>query len=119
MGGESSELERLQLQSKVWEPAGGRLLADLGDGDGKRALDVGCGSMGWLRLLSRWVGPTGSCVGTDTDERMLTAARAFVAGERLTAVELLQDDLFDSKLPEASFDLVHARFQLGPLGRFD
>ena len=119
MAGRLSELDRLQLQSRVWEPAGERLVAELGDGDGKRALDVGCGSMGWLRLLSRWTGPEGTCVGTDTDERMLTAARTFVADEKLTGVELVQDDLFASALPAGSFDLVHARFQLAPLGRFD
>jgi SAM-dependent methyltransferase len=119
MAGQLSELERLQLQSRVWEPAGERLVAGLGDGAGKRAVDVGCGSMGWLRVLSRWVGPTGTCVGTDTDERMLTAARTFVTDERLTGVELVADDLFDSALEAGSFDLVHARFQLAPLGRFD
>ncbi len=29
------------------------------DGQGARVLDVGCGAMGWLRLLSEWVGPPG------------------------------------------------------------
>ena len=119
MAGRLSELDRIQLQSRVWEPAGERLLAELGDGAGRRALDVGCGSLGWLRLLSRWVGPDGTCVGTDSDERMLTAARTFVADERLAGVELVQDDLFDSALAAGSFDLVHARFQLAPLGRVD
>jgi len=60
LAGQDSELERLQLQSKVWEPAGRALLSGLPDGAGRRDLDVGCGVLGWLRLLSRWVGPTGS-----------------------------------------------------------
>jgi hypothetical protein len=30
---------------------------------------------------------------------------------------LVQDDLFASKLESSSFDLVHARFQIAPLGR--
>jgi SAM-dependent methyltransferase len=119
MAGQLSELDRLQLQSRVWEPAGERLLAELGDGSGKRVLDVGCGCLGWLRLLSRWVGPDGSCVGTDVDETLLKAAATLVEDERLRNVGVVRDDLFDSALPEASFDLVHARFQLAPIGRMD
>jgi hypothetical protein len=45
-----SELERLHLQSRVWEPSGRQLLSRIGDGSGGRALDVGCGALGWLRL---------------------------------------------------------------------
>lgn len=50
LAGQASELERLALQSKVWEPSGRRLLEEIGDGRGARAVDIGCGVMGWLRL---------------------------------------------------------------------
>jgi SAM-dependent methyltransferase len=119
LAGQLSELDRLQLQSRVWEPAGGRLLEVLGAGDGKRVVDVGCGCLGWLRLLSAWVGPGGTCVGTDISDDLLEAARGFAADESLANVELVHDDLFESRLPQESFDLVHARFQLAPLGRHD
>ena len=112
-----SELERLQLQSRVWEPSGRRLLDEIGDGRGARALDVGCGAFGWLRLLSEWVGPEGEVVGTDIDDAMLDAARQFVDTEGLGNVVLTKDDLFASGLESSSFDLVHARFQIAPLGR--
>ncbi|MDP8930655.1 MAG: class I SAM-dependent methyltransferase [Actinomycetota bacterium] len=114
-----AELERLQLQSRVWEPAGRRLLEQIGNGRGARALDVGCGAMGWLRLLSEWAGPHGAVTGTDIDDKMLSAADTFVAAEGLGNVALIEDDLFASDLEPASFDLVHARFQLGPLARGD
>ena len=52
-----SELELLRLQSRVWEPTGRGLLARLDGGTGGRVLDVGCGVMSWLRILSEWVGP--------------------------------------------------------------
>ena len=119
MAGRSAELERLQLQSRVWEPAGERLLARIGDGTGLRAVDVGCGALGWPRVLSTWVGQAGQVVGTDIQDSMLEAARTFVDDESLGNVELIKDDLFDSALAPASFDLVHARFQLAPLGRFE
>jgi SAM-dependent methyltransferase len=119
MADRSSELERLQLQSRVWEIAGERLLARIGEGTHLRVIDVGCGALGWLRVLSRWVGPTGKVVGTDIQTSMLEAAHAFVDNESLDNVELVEDDLFASALEPASFDLVHARFQLAPLGRFE
>ena len=112
-----SELERLQLQSRVWEPAGRQVLSKLGDGSGRHALDVGCGALGWLRILSEWVGPSGQIVGTDIDESLLNAARSFLEAEGISNVELVVDDLFESKLEPQSFDLVHARYVIAPLGR--
>ena len=112
-----SELERLQLQSRVWEPSGRQLLTKFSDGSGLRALDVGCGALGWLRILSDWVGPAGQVVGTDIDERLLDAARSFLDAEGIANVELAVDDLFDSNLEPESFDLVHARYVIAPLGR--
>jgi SAM-dependent methyltransferase len=112
-----SELERLRLQSLVWEPSGRQLLAKVVDGAGGRALDVGCGALGWLRILSEWVGPSGQVVGTDIDEGLLNAARSFLDAERISNVELVVDDLFESKLAPRSFDLVHARYLIAPLGR--
>jgi SAM-dependent methyltransferase len=109
LDGQPSELERLQLQSWVWEPAGRAVLSTLPSGAGKRALDIGCGVLGWLRVLSEW----GAAVtGTDLDPKMLAFARSSVP-----SVERVQDDLFASKLPPQSFDLVHARFEIAPLGR--
>jgi SAM-dependent methyltransferase len=112
-----SELERLQLQSRVWESSGRELLSTIGDGSGRRALDVGCGALGWLRILGEWVGPSGQVVGTDIDESLLDAARSFLEAEAISNVELVVDDLFDSTLEPQSFDLVHARYVIAPLGR--
>jgi SAM-dependent methyltransferase len=117
LAGQVSELERLQLQSRVWEPSGRRLLEEIGDGRGSRALDVGCGVLGWLRVLSEWVGPDGEVTGTDVDEAMLSAADGFVTQEGLRNVGLVKDDLFASDLERHAFALVHARFEICPLGR--
>jgi SAM-dependent methyltransferase len=110
MAGQMSELERLQLQSRVWEPAGRALLDRLGSGQGLRVVDVGCGCFGWLRLLSQWVGPNGSVTGTDFDAKFLDAARPLIAEDQLGNVTLAHDDLFDSRLEPS-------RFEIGPLGR--
>jgi SAM-dependent methyltransferase len=117
LAGQRSELGRLQLQSQVWEPSGRQLLSRIGGESGGRALDVGCGAMGWLRILAEWVGPAGQVVGGDVDETLLDAARTFLDEEGISNVELVVDDLFDSKLEPNSFDLVHARYLIAPLGR--
>jgi SAM-dependent methyltransferase len=117
LAGQVSELERLKLQSRVWEPTGRRLLGEIGDGHGARAIDIGCGVVGWLRVLSEWVGADGQVVGTDVDDAMLAVASEFVAEEGLGNVKLVKDDLFATSLEPASFDLVHARYEITPLGR--
>lgn len=122
LGGQLPELERLhrlQLESRFWEPAGRALLATIPAPPSARALDVGCGIECWLRVLSEWVGAAGSVTGTDVNERTLAGAAQLVREEHLANVELVRDDLFDSRLPAASFDLVHARFLMAPLGRME
>jgi len=117
LANQPSELQRLLLQAQVWEPSGRQLLSKIGGGSGGRALDVGCGALGWLRILGEWVGPSGQVVGADVDESLLEGARAFLEAAGISNVELVVDDLFDSKLDPDSFDLVHARYQIAPLGR--
>lgn len=114
----SSELERLHLQSLVWEPAGRQLLAQIPSRAGARALDVGCGVVGWLRVLSEWAGSGGRVLGTDIDPAMIQATRDAIAQMALENVDVAGDDLFKSALPPASFDIVHARFEIAPLGRW-
>jgi SAM-dependent methyltransferase len=117
LANQASELERLQLQSRVWEPAARALLAELPSIVQGNAIDVGCGVMGWLRVLSESVGPHGHVVGTDVDPRMIDRANDFVKSEALSNVVVMSDDLFHSQLSARSFDLVHSRFQIAPLGR--
>lgn len=117
LAGQDSELERLQLQSLVWEPSGRQLLSRLAPTTGARVVDVGCGALGWLRILSQWAGPSGLAVGTDIDHKLLAAARSFLDAEGIRNVDLAVDDLFETNLAPRSFDLVHARALIAPLGR--
>ena len=75
----ASELERLRLQARVWEPETEAWLDHLSPMEGWRCLDLGCGAMGILGPLSRRAGPSGRIVGVDIDPMQLRGARAFVA----------------------------------------
>ena len=93
------------------------VLTKVGDGSGLRTWTSGCGALGWLRILAGVGRPSGrGGAGTDIDERLLLLL-LFLEAEGIANVELAVDDLFDSKLEPESFDLVHARYVIAPLGR--
>ena len=117
-----TERERLRLQSRVFEPEAEALLDAIGVRPGWSCLDVACGAMGVLGPLARRAGPTGRVVGADVEPKMLAAAQAYLDEQQLAAhggapVELVQDDAYASRLPQASFDLTHVRFLFAPVGR--
>jgi SAM-dependent methyltransferase len=104
------EKARLQLQVRVWESESEAMLDRIGVQPGWTCLDLGCGAMGILRLLSRRAGSQGRVVGMDADTSLLNAARAYVEDEGLTNVELREGDAHHTGLPYGTFDLVHERF---------
>lgn len=117
MAGRSSELERLRLQARVWEPAAEALFREIKVINGAAAIDLGCGAMGVLGALSRRVGRGGRVVGVDNDPLQLEAARAYVQDAQLTNVEIVEGDAFATAFPPQSFDIVHQRFVIAPAGR--
>jgi ubiquinone/menaquinone biosynthesis C-methylase UbiE len=110
----ASELERLRLQARVWEPETEAWLDQFGPMTGWRCLDLGCGAMGILGPPARRVGPSGQVIGVDVDPLQLRGARAFVADNKLPNVET---DAYASSLPANLFDLAHVRFLFAPVGR--
>jgi SAM-dependent methyltransferase len=113
----SSELERLRLQARVWEPETEAWLDYFGSMTGWRCLDLGCGAMGILGSLARRVGSSGQVMGVDIDPVQLRGTRDFVADNKLANVEILQADAYASPLPDGLFDLAHVRFLFAPVGR--
>jgi len=89
----------------IYEPAifesDGRVQAlvdHLGDLNGKRVLDVGCGKGRYLRVLQhRW--PDARLYGVDVSPRMLSACPE--------GVEAQQGTMLDLRYPDASFDAVY------------
>ena len=106
------EQERLRSQPKILEQEARLLLDRLGIQSGWRAIDVGCGPLGILDLLSERVGTEGSVVGLEADAGMAGLARTLTAEHGLANVEIVQGDARRSGIPRASFDLAHERLVL-------
>jgi SAM-dependent methyltransferase len=101
-GAEELERARLALLEDVCDPHTVRQLGAIGVGEGWRCLDVGAGAGSVTRLLAERVGDSGSVLAVDLDIGLLEP----LAGGR---VEVRRHDLLAEPLPEAAFDLVHAR----------
>src|SRR2546427_12566824 len=116
LAGGAAELERLRLQARVWEPEVEVLLEMIGVAPGWRCIDLGCGAMGILGPLSRRAGPKGEVTGVDRDAKQLEAAGAYVTGENLKDVKVLELDGYKTRVPRESFGVTHVPVALAPGG---
>jgi SAM-dependent methyltransferase len=78
----------------------------LGVGEGWRCLEVGAGGGSIVRHLSERVGPSGRVLATDIEPRFLEPLA------ELGNVDVARHNIVVDPLPEADFDLVHARLVL-------
>ena len=114
-----NEVDRLQSWALSWEPETEAMLDRIQVQSGWHTIDLACGPLGIIDSLSRRVGSAGRVVAADLNPTMLSAGRRYAQENALNNVEFIQANAFQSGLPRASFDLVHARFMFAPLGRDD
>jgi ubiquinone/menaquinone biosynthesis C-methylase UbiE len=109
--GSESELERLQLQARCLEGLTRRLIRESGIRAGMRVLDLGSGPGDVAFLLAEAVGPSGSVLGVDREERSVDLARrrAAEAGYGNVAFVVAGDDSLPADAP---FDAAIGRFVL-------
>jgi SAM-dependent methyltransferase len=110
--GADIEARRLAYLAEVFDPPSIRVLNRIRVQPCWRCLDAGAGGGSMARALAERVGPHGSVLATDIDIRPLEAS----AGARL---EVRAHDIVRDPLPEATFDLVHARGLMQHLDRRD
>jgi SAM-dependent methyltransferase len=101
----AQSLSRLSTLEGIWDPETIRRLTELGVAEGANCLEVGAGAGGIARWLSDRVGDAGRVLAIDIDTRFLEALRA-------ANLEVRRLDIASDPLPQAAFDLVHARFVL-------
>jgi SAM-dependent methyltransferase len=94
LGHSEAELERLQLQGRCLEGLTRRLIRECGIERGMRVLDLGCGAGDVALLVAEAVGPSGSVVGVDREERAVALAsrRAAEAGYDHIAFAVADDE---------------------------
>lgn len=109
LGGTQTELARLLTQAEAYEPQANWLLDQIAVQPGWQAVDIGCGPIGILNLLSQRVGPRGSVVGLEREARFVGMAKAEIARRGLGNVRMIEADALNTGLERASFDLVHER----------
>lgn len=97
-----AERDRLNAMSAHWDAGTAAIAQQCGLAPGWRVLEVGAGAGSVTRLFADAVGPSGSVLAVDIDPRLL-------ADIDEPHVEIRQADVRVDDLPEASFDLVHAR----------
>jgi SAM-dependent methyltransferase len=93
---------RFAALSAMFDPGTIRHLENRGVGPGWHCLEVGGGGGSIAKWLSDRVGSTGRVVVTDIDTRFLESLK-------LPNLEVWRHNIVSDPLPEASFDLVHAR----------
>jgi len=112
LGGSNSERDRLLLQAEQYEPTANWLLDQINIQPGWRVVDIGCGPIGILNLLSQRVGPRGVVIGLEREQRFVEMARAEVVTRGLGNVTIVQADGLKTGLENGAFDFVHERLVL-------
>ncbi|GGO84684.1 methyltransferase domain-containing protein [Wenjunlia tyrosinilytica] len=100
------ELERLRALENVYDPQSRTRLDLLGLGEGAHCLEVGAGAGSMARWMAERAGPAGHVLAVDIDTR-------FAVGHGLRQLEVREHDLLGDPLPDAAFDMVHARAVVG------
>ena len=95
------ERKRLSGMECLWDPGSQALLDELGLGSGSRCLEVGAGG----GSMVEWMASGAKVTAIDIDTR-------FIESLASDSIEVRRVDLRTDPLPQAKFDLVHARLVL-------
>src|SRR3984893_16371120 len=112
LGGTLTEQQRLIAQAHGLAAHARWLLDRINVRPGSRAVDVGCGPIGILQLLSERVGPDGAVVGVEREPRFVEMARKELSNRGLRNVRVVEADALNTGLEKSSYDLVHERLIL-------
>lgn len=115
LGDTPAEIRHLVEQAEVYAKEAADLFDLIGIEPGSAAIDVGCGVMGVLHLLTERVGGQGRVAGVDREPRMVESGRR-LAEQRHLNVEFIESDATATGIADGAYDLVHARTLLLNVG---
>ena len=107
-----TEQQRLLKQIELYIPEATWLLDRLAPAPGSRAIDLGCGPLGILDLLSKRVGARGAVVGIEWEARFVEMADLLLRERGIENVNVSIGEASSTGLPDASFGFVHERLLL-------
>ncbi|MGH8878910.1 MAG: class I SAM-dependent methyltransferase [Stackebrandtia sp.] len=96
-------LEQHRCLSELCDPLSIARLGRTGVGDGWRCLEVGSGGGSVARWLAQRVVPRGEVIATDLEPQLISG---------VPGLTVRRHDIASDPLPEAGFDLIHARLVL-------
>ena len=106
--------ERLRLLCALHDPFSRRLLLEAGLCPGKTFVEFGCG----LGCVSRWAATRGArTTGVDLSHDHVSEAFRLAREAGIERAEFRQGSIYESDLPEGTFDFAYCRFLLSHLSR--
>ncbi len=111
LGYSQREMERLELQGRIFEEATRRLFIESGIEPGMHVLDVGCGAGDVAFIVAELVGSTGRVTGVDVSPGAVSTATARAERKGITHVEFVHGDAHGVHI-DTQFDAVVGRFIL-------
>jgi ubiquinone/menaquinone biosynthesis C-methylase UbiE len=112
LGGTLTEQQRLIAQARGLEAHARWMLDRITIKSGFWAVDVGCGPIGIMNLLSERVGTDGVVVGVEREPRFVDMARTELSTRGLSNVRVVNADALKTGLEKSSYDIVHERLVL-------
>jgi protein-L-isoaspartate O-methyltransferase len=112
LGGTLTEQQRLVAQARGLESHTHWMLDRIAVKPGDRVVDVGCGPIGIMNLLSERVGPGGVVFGIEREQRFVDMAQAEMSSRNLQNVQVVKADALRTGLQKNCYDLVHERLIL-------
>jgi ubiquinone/menaquinone biosynthesis C-methylase UbiE len=112
LGGTLTERQRLVTQARGLEAYAEWIFDQIGLNPGDRTVDVGCGPIGVVNLLSVRVGSEGAVVGIEREQRFAEMAQAEVNKRGLRNTQIINADAINTGLEKGSYDVVHERLVL-------
>jgi SAM-dependent methyltransferase len=110
LGTHDAEIQRLELQHRLWRHRVLDCWRRARIAAGARVLDVGAGP-GFATLdLAEIVGPAGTVTAIDLSNRFLQHLRAAAAQRGFTNIRTILSDLDRDELPDEKFDVIWARW---------